>query len=94
MELSDTTEVVASRYLVGAEVGDEIILLHLENGHYFGLDDVSARIWKLLQKPTTVRDIEHALLEEYEIESGRCHEEVMRLLSDLIEQGLVERTDV
>ena len=93
MELSSKSQVVSSRYLVGAEVGEEIILLHLENGLYFGLDDVSARIWKLLQEPTTVGEIERVLLEEYEIDGDRCHEDVVRLLSDLIEQGLVEASD-
>lgn len=90
MNLSVDSTVVSSSTLVSAELGEEVILLHLENGLYFGLDNVSARIWKMLETPTTVRGIEQVLLEEYDIEPDRCHDEVMRLLSDLIDEGLVK----
>jgi hypothetical protein len=90
MKLSSDSTVVITSNQVGADLGEEIILLHLENGEYFGLDDVGARIWRLMERPTALREIERILLEEYDIEPDRCHEEVSQLLSDLIENGLVE----
>lgn len=89
---SDTTVAITSRQ-VGADLGEEIILLHLENGNYYGLEEVGARIWRLMEQPTKVREIERVLLEEYDIEPERCHEEVVELLSDLIDNGLVEVTE-
>jgi hypothetical protein len=89
---SDTTVAITSRQ-VGADLGEEIILLHLENGNYYGLEEVGARIWRLMEQPTKVREIERVLLEEYDIEPERCHEEVVQLLSDLIDNGLVEVTE-
>lgn len=91
--LTSDSKVVATPRFVSAEVGEEIILLHLENGIYFGLDTVGARIWRLLETPTTVREIEKVLLEEYDVEAERCYEEVLRLLNDLIDEGLVETID-
>lgn len=94
MKLTPDSTVVASGSLVSADIGEgEVILLHLENGRYFGLHEVSARVWKLLENPITVREIERVLLDEYEIEVERCHDEVLRLLSDLLDEGLVEVTD-
>lgn len=94
MELTSDSTVVASGSLVSADIGEgEVILLHLENGRYFGLQEVSARVWKLLENPITVREIERVLLDEYEIEVERCHDEVLRLLSDLLDEGLVEVSD-
>jgi hypothetical protein len=90
MKLSSDSTVVITSNQVGADLGEEIILLHLENGEYFGLDDVGARIWRLMERPTAVREIERILLEEYDIEPDRCHEEVLQLLSDLVDNGLVE----
>jgi hypothetical protein len=43
-----------------------------------------------MEQPTKVREIERVLLKEYDIEPERCHEEVMQLLSDLVDNGLVE----
>jgi hypothetical protein len=54
---------------------------------------VGARIWKLLQKPVRVGEIERVLLEEYDVEPEKCHEEVVGLLNKLVDQNLVEVTD-
>ena len=91
MDLTLDSQVVSSPSLASADLGEgEVIVLHLSNGQYFGLHDVSARIWKLVESPITVREIERVMLEEYEIENERCHEEVSRLLHELIDEGIVE----
>lgn len=90
MDLSDDSVVVSTPRLVAADVGEEVVILNMEDGLYFGLEDVSARIWKLLQEPVAVREIERVLLEEYDVEPERCHDEVLRLIADLVEQNLVE----
>jgi hypothetical protein len=94
MHLSSDSVVAATPRHVSADMGEEIILLHLENGLYFGLGNVGTRIWQLLEKPVTVREIERVLLEEYDVEPERCHAEVLRLVSDLVDQQLVEVQEV
>ena len=89
MGLSGESVVVATPHHVSADMGEEIILLHLENGLYFGLGNVGTRIWNLLQKPVKVREITSLLLQEYEVDHERCHDEVMSLVADLVDQGLV-----
>lgn len=93
MVLSLDSTVVASSDQVDADLGEEIILLHLHNGQYYGLKQVAATIWRLLKSPRTIGEIEGILLEEYEIEPDLCRAEVVELLSDLIDQGLVEVTE-
>jgi hypothetical protein len=93
MQITSDSTVVPTRRQVSADLGEEVILLHLENGLYFGLENVGARIWKLLQKPVRVKEIERALLEEYDVEPETCHAEVVNLLNKLIDQKLVEVTE-
>ena len=90
MEPSRDTVIVATRNMVDAPVGEGAVILQLHNGQYYGLDEVGVRIWSLLKTPVTVGDIERAILEEYEVDPAVCHEEVARLVSELIEEGLVE----
>ena len=92
MQITSESTVAPTRRLVSADLGEEVILLHLENGLYYGLENVGARIWKLLQKPVKVGDIEGALLDEYDVEPETCHAEVVTLLQRLIDQNLVEVT--
>lgn len=90
MGLTRDSVVAATPHHVSADMGEEVILLHLENGLYFGLGNVGTRIWKLLQEPIKVREIEAVLLKEYDVEPERCQGEVMNLVTDLLGQGLVE----
>ena len=90
MEPSPDTVLVATRKMVDASVGEETIILQLQNGQYYSLDEVGVRIWNLLKTRVTVREIEAALLAEYEVDAEECHREVVRLVSELMEEGLVE----
>ena len=92
MQITSESTVAPTRRLVSADLGEEVILLHLENGLYYGLENVGARIWKLLQNPVKVGEIESALLDEYVVEPETCLAEVVTLLQRLIDQNLVEVT--
>lgn len=90
MELTGDSVVVATTNMVAANIEDEVIILQLEKGHYFGLGQVGSRIWELLQSPITVGEIERQLVEEYDVGADQCHREVNQMLQDLLDEGLVE----
>ncbi len=89
--LSLETTAVQSGQQVSCDLGDEIVVLSLKNGAYYGLDPVAARIWTLLAEPRTVTAIRDALLSEYaEVDPERCTREVASLLGHLVKWELVE----
>ena len=76
--------------VLASELGAEYVLLNLNNGTYYGLQDVGSEIWKMLQNPVTVDDICSAIIKTFEAEPERCRRDVMRLLGELLTHGLVE----
>jgi hypothetical protein len=88
--ISLDTIVVATQKQVSTNLEDEAVILHLEKGVYYGLNPVGSRIWNLLQEPRTVNDIRDIILQEYEVESQRCEHDLLRLLQELSDQGLIE----
>lgn len=90
MTLTPDSIVAATTNMVAADIGDEVIMLHLEKGKYFGLGAVGTRIWELLRAPIAVAEIERTLIEEYEVGAEQCHEEVTQFISELLDEGLVE----
>ena len=78
----------ASDVLV-SEFGNELVLLNLRDGVYYGLEDVGARLWSLLKKPTTLPAIRDALVSEYDVEPQRCERDARALIGDLVARGLV-----
>ena len=88
--IPESATVVATSDVLASELGAEYVLLNLNNGTYYGVQDVGSEIWKMLQNPVTVDDICSALIETFEVEPERCRRDVMRLLGELVTHGLVE----
>jgi hypothetical protein len=89
--LSPDTTVAQSSQQVSCDLGDEIVVLSLRNGAYYGLDPVAARIWALLAEPRRVAAIRDTLVSEYlGVDPDRCLQEVSSLLVQLASWELVE----
>ncbi|MFZ0412975.1 MAG: PqqD family peptide modification chaperone [Candidatus Acidiferrales bacterium] len=82
--------VVAAREQVSCPLGDEASILNLKNTVYYGLDPVGARVWTLLQQPCSVEQLRDTLLEDYEVESARCENDLLSLLEKMRDEGLIE----
>ncbi len=85
-----TTQVKASNDQVSCDLAGEAAILDLQNGIYYGLDPVGARIWELIQSPCDCQGIVSQLLDEYDVEAEQCQHDVLALLSQLSERGLIE----
>lgn len=89
--LSLETTVVASPQQVSCEVANEAVLLSMRDGEYYGLNEVAASIWRLLQQPRTVLEIRDILLDEYsDIGPDECERAVLGFLGEMIALNLVE----
>jgi hypothetical protein len=78
-----------SKDLVFSAVDGEISLMNVETGKYYGLASVGARIWALLEEPTSVRGICDRLVSEYNVERARCEADVLRFVERMAAEGVV-----
>ncbi len=74
---------------VWCELSDEVVVLSLMDGCYYGLSRVAAAVWCRIQEPTTVAEIMEGLIGEYDVSPERCTRDVLALLEDLTVRGLV-----
>jgi Coenzyme PQQ synthesis protein D (PqqD) len=82
------------QYLVGSavvfrELDGEAVLLNLDSGVYFGLDEVGTRVWALLVEHGTLERVCSQLMEEYDVEPAVLEQDVSRLVEELCHKGLV-----
>jgi hypothetical protein len=68
----------------------ETVMLDIERGTYFGVQEVGKVIWDQLESPTTVEDICTHLTAEFEVDADTCREQVDAFLVDLLEHRLIE----
>lgn len=77
------SHLVPSDQAIESRVGDETVLLHLENGTYYGLDPVGTRIWEMLKAGMTLSAICEALAQEYGIARETAEADTRRFLGEL-----------
>lgn len=68
----------------------ETVMLDIQRGTYFGVQEVGKVIWDRLATPTTVDDLCSHLMAEFEVDRDTCHKEVEAFLVDLLEHQLIE----
>ena len=89
MESNLAQSFAASPAVVVRELEDGAVLLDLESGVYFGLDEVGTRIWSLLLERGTPAAVCDAMLAEFEVDRAVLEGDVLRLVGELQQNGLV-----
>jgi len=92
MEITDDATIQVSKDYVYCSVDDEMVLLGLEDGIYYGLNPVGAFIWEQIKEPKTIPEIRDAILEEFDVGRTECEEDLKELLQELADKGLIDVT--
>jgi hypothetical protein len=77
--------------VVCAELDGEAVLLNVETGIYFGLDEVGTRIWNLLVAGAGIPEIVDRMLEEYEVDAEQLRADLMTFGEQLVAKGLAHQ---
>jgi coenzyme PQQ synthesis protein D (PqqD) len=84
------TIIVRSPDQVSGDLDGRIVLLSIQNGEYYNMNDVGSRIWTLLEQPMTVAALVDALLVEFEVERATCEKEAGAFLQQLLKDRLLK----
>ena len=71
------------------DLNGEKVMMNLQKGQYFALNDVGSRIWDIIQKAITAKDIINTLLDEYEVDAATCEATVLSFLEKLNDAELI-----
>lgn len=92
-QISLTSIISRSQAQVSAEVDGETMMMSVEQGKYYGLDEIGTRIWNLIENPQPVSSVLETLLKEFDIDEKTCKQDLLELLHELNEKDLVEMSD-
>ena len=90
----DRATVTAAPDLLTGTFGDEVVVLSLESGTYYGLQGVAARIWSHLQQPISVLALRDAIVDEFDVDAQQCEDDLHSFLDEMIAKGLVSRQEI
>lgn len=85
-----STRVTAGPDHLSSNLAGEVVILSLDRGLYYGLDEVGARIWEMLSDtPVTPEQICDRLETEYDVDRATLESDILDLLEDLHAEGIV-----
>jgi hypothetical protein len=87
--LSRTSLVSRARDLLEANVGDEVVLLNIDQGSYHALDAIAVAVWQKLKDPITVEALCADLVATFDVDEQQCEQDVFAFLNELREQRLL-----
>lgn len=90
MKISLDTRIGRDPAHVAALTGErELAVMSVEQGAYYGLNEVATRIWQLIEQPRTVASVCATLQDEYKVDPASCERDVLACLATLQAEGLV-----
>jgi len=82
--------IIAIADQASVDLDDEVAILNLKTGVYFGLNEVGAWIWRFIQQPHSVGEVQAALLDEFDVTADQSQADLAALLRDLAQHQLIE----
>lgn len=90
MALSLTSRISVPQDVLIRELDGESVMLNLNSGRYFGLDETGTRMFDVLSRSHSVQAALKALLSEYDVTEDQLRQDLNDLVEKLVEHGLVE----
>ena len=84
------TYIKRNNEVFASQIDDEVVMMNIQSGKYYGMDTIGSRIWELINEKIQVQQVVDQLLEEYDVSQEQCKNDVLEFLKELNENKLVE----
>jgi len=79
--------------IIAAEADQDLIMVSIATGNYYGVSDVAREIWDAIEQPKRVSDLVDELKAGYSVNPALCEEQTLSFLNALLDEGLLQLKD-
>lgn len=88
--IEDSTILKRKTEILSSDMDGETVMMSVENSEYYSLSPVGTRIWQIVEKEISYKDLISQLMTEYSIDIETCKSDTEEFINELINKGLVE----
>jgi coenzyme PQQ synthesis protein D (PqqD) len=92
MTISFSDRVTVPDDVLISKLQEESVILNLDSERYYGLDDVGTRFLSALTTSDSIETAYQRLRNEYDVDPQVLRSDLLALIENLIDQGLLIRT--
>jgi coenzyme PQQ synthesis protein D (PqqD) len=82
------SKVAVSEESIFRELEGESVVLNLETGMYYGLDEVGTEIWRAVEETGMLRQALDRVLAEFDTDRAAAESDLLELAQGLLDKGL------
>lgn len=71
-------------------LGDEVVILNVEAGRYYGMNPVASWIWTRLKEPVSFGGLRRGIEDAFGVDTETCRKDLNEFLRNLIDADLIE----
>lgn len=90
--ITEDNYIKRNKEVFASEIDEEVVMMNVDTGRYYGMDTVGSRIWELVAEEIQVKDVIETLMEEYDVSEEQCKKDVLEFLNELYENKLIQVT--
>ena len=76
--------------VIAAKAGEDVVMVHIENGQYYGVSEIAREIWQAIDRPKKVSDLIGDLVANYNVDRALCEKETLLFLNELLNERLLQ----
>jgi hypothetical protein len=76
--------------VIAAEAGQDLVMVSIANGFYYGVADVAREIWAAIEHPRKISDLINDLARTYNVDRSVCEEQTLSFLENLRSERLLQ----
>lgn len=75
--------------MLASKIDNETVMMDVNKGEYYGMNQVASRIWELLETPHSLLQLQTILLSEFDTTEKACLEDTKAFIIQLLEKKMV-----
>jgi coenzyme PQQ synthesis protein D (PqqD) len=91
-KIVSATRISRDPAVITTEVDGDVVMMSIERGLYFGLDDIGSDIWRRLETPRSFEELADELTASYDGDRSQIIDDLRQLLTAMIARGVLRRS--
>jgi len=74
---------------VWKEIGDQVVILHLDSGRYYTLNTTGSLVWKCVMEQFSTDQIAERICSRFEVDEESCRSDAEGIIQGFVEKGMI-----
>lgn len=80
---------IQNKEIIQSKIGDEVVMLDMESGFYFGLNSVASVIWSMMETEISFNELIDHLMARFDVGRSLCESDTRELISQMLDKKII-----